>query len=34
LFFPCGAPGCSLSGLPFFQDFDQSAQRDLAIGKL
>jgi hypothetical protein len=34
LFFSCGTLGCSLGGLPVFQDFDQSAERDLAIDKL
>jgi hypothetical protein len=34
LFFSCCTPGCSLGGLPLFQDLYQSAERDLAIAKL
>ena len=34
LFLSSGTSGCSLGGLPPFQDLNQSAKRDLAIDKL
>ena len=34
LFLSRGTPGCSLGGLPLFQDLYQSAERDLTIDKL